>query len=445
MKYILIYECLQLNKDISYDYYNSMKKIYILRLIVFTFILLLLPHAYKSHAVDNPTVSISPSSPLLPNQAFTVNVANCSAGDRVWIGIYDSKESGAFTSKWVDRNAGGTASAGFGGLRDAQKYFIKIECNGVNPPFYENILEVALPAGQQPTINISPATTLFPKQDFIVNVLSCSVGESVWVGIFEDGANTSVTSKDVARGHDGSVSADFTTGSKINQSYTVRVNCGGLDTNFPGAFKVEQYSGTITLRHEQTQPNSARVIAEFCPPKSEAHFEYWINGAVLSQSFLDTSDSSGMADFRLNIPGNFLVKVHCGGKTSDEYTFIITEDGSQGAAFPTLPPPPEPPCGDLVNGKCLNIDTPIGNISTDGIGIIYNLFTIILSLSGGILVLIIMYAGYLLMMSRGNPEQIQKAREILIAAIVGFLFIIFSYVIFGTLTDDILNLPGFLR
>lgn len=350
MKYILIYECLQLNKDISYDYYNSVKKNLIIKILIF----------------------------VLPMLFAITFISSKSYADHT-----------------------------------------------------------------NPQIQVSPSTTLSPFQDFSVNISNCPAGDEIWVGLFEDGAHTSVTRKTVTRQNDGTAVADFTTGSKIDQSYTVRVTCDGHDTNFPSAFRTEQFNGTITLRHEQTQPNSARVIAEGCPPNGETKFEYKLYPAVVFRVFDDTSDASGVSSFSLNAAGDYVVKISCGGITSSEYAFTITEDGSQGAVFPTLPPPPEPPCGQMVNGKCLNIDTPIGNISTDGIGIIYNLFTIILSLSGGILVLIIIYAGYLLMMSRGNPEQIQKAREILVAAIVGFLFIIFSYVIFGTLTDDILNLPGF--
>jgi hypothetical protein len=47
------------------------------------------------------------------------------------------------------------------------------------------------------------------------------------------------------------------------------------------------------------------------------------------------------------------------------------------------------------------------------------------------------------MISQGNPEKIQAAREQLTAAIVGLLFIIFSLVIIQVLGYDILHIPGF--
>jgi hypothetical protein len=47
------------------------------------------------------------------------------------------------------------------------------------------------------------------------------------------------------------------------------------------------------------------------------------------------------------------------------------------------------------------------------------------------------------MVSRGNPEQVQQAREQFTAAIVGLMFIIFSLVILQSIGFDILQLPGF--
>jgi hypothetical protein len=66
-----------------------------------------------------------------------------------------------------------------------------------------------------------------------------------------------------------------------------------------------------------------------------------------------------------------------------------------------------------------------------------------LSLSGGIVVLLIIASGYRLMTSQGDPEKVKGAREQLTAAIVGLLFIIFSLVILQAITVDIFHIPGF--
>lgn len=87
--------------------------------------------------------------------------------------------------------------------------------------------------------------------------------------------------------------------------------------------------------------------------------------------------------------------------------------------------------------------TAIGDISTDPKEFVQSIFGIILSLSGGIALIIIIISGYTLMTSQGNPEKIQGAKETLTSAIVGLLFIIFSLVILQVVGYDILRIPGF--
>jgi hypothetical protein len=68
---------------------------------------------------------------------------------------------------------------------------------------------------------------------------------------------------------------------------------------------------------------------------------------------------------------------------------------------------------------------------------------LILSVIGGIAVILIILSGYRLMISQGNPENIKNAKEQLTAAIIGLLFIIFSLVILQVIGVNILGLPGF--
>jgi hypothetical protein len=112
---------------------------------------------------------------------------------------------------------------------------------------------------------------------------------------------------------------------------------------------------------------------------------------------------------------------------------------------PTIPDVPPPPCATKqgADGVCNSFLTAFGAIDTNVQGFILRIFAILLSVSGGIAVLLIMRAGYLLMTSSGNPERVKEGREQLIAAIVGLLFIIFSFVILQVIGIDILKVPGF--
>lgn len=86
--------------------------------------------------------------------------------------------------------------------------------------------------------------------------------------------------------------------------------------------------------------------------------------------------------------------------------------------------------------------TALGDISTDPAGFVSRLFAILLSLAGGIAIILIILSGYRLMSSGGNPEKVTAARDQLTSAIVGLLFVIFSLSILQIIGVDILRIPG---
>ena len=95
--------------------------------------------------------------------------------------------------------------------------------------------------------------------------------------------------------------------------------------------------------------------------------------------------------------------------------------------------------------KCIGINTAIGEISTEPQGFVKRIFSLVLGVAGGIALILIIISGYRFMASQGNPEAITNARQQLIAAIVGLLFIIFSFVILQIIGVDILRIPGFAK
>lgn len=107
--------------------------------------------------------------------------------------------------------------------------------------------------------------------------------------------------------------------------------------------------------------------------------------------------------------------------------------------------PNDPRIDSTEKKKCASVDTAIGPINTNPSDFVRKLLAIILSLSGGIALLLIIFSGYKLMTSQGNPEKLQGARETLTSAIVGLLLIIFSLVIIELIGVDILHIPGFSR
>lgn len=84
---------------------------------------------------------------------------------------------------------------------------------------------------------------------------------------------------------------------------------------------------------------------------------------------------------------------------------------------------------------CIPIDDPnalIGFFLKWGIGI-----------GGGIAFLLILVAGFQIMTSRGDPNQLKAGQELLTSAIAGLLLLIFSVIILKIIGVDILQLKGF--
>lgn len=102
-----------------------------------------------------------------------------------------------------------------------------------------------------------------------------------------------------------------------------------------------------------------------------------------------------------------------------------------------------PPCAEYKDGKCLAIDTAIGRINTNPAEFVKFIFSRVLGIAGGIALILLMISGYKMMASQGNPEQITAARDQLLSAIIGLLFIILSFVILQAIGVDILRIPGF--
>lgn len=116
-------------------------------------------------------------------------------------------------------------------------------------------------------------------------------------------------------------------------------------------------------------------------------------------------------------------------------------------------PPAKSPCkeGLTVDGvltttpaliaQCTKVGTAVGDIQTNPFDFLKRLMGIILSLSGGIALILIIFSGYQILMSEGNPEKLQGAKDTITSAIIGLVFMIFSMVILQLIGVDILHIP----
>jgi len=114
---------------------------------------------------------------------------------------------------------------------------------------------------------------------------------------------------------------------------------------------------------------------------------------------------------------------------------------------------PAPPSSTSINctptGGTTNsgINTAIGCVPvlSDSTGTAFMGFVLkwALGIGGGIAFLLILYGGFMVMTSAGNPERLKAGQELLTSAISGLLLLIFSIVVLKFIGIDILQLGLF--
>lgn len=103
-------------------------------------------------------------------------------------------------------------------------------------------------------------------------------------------------------------------------------------------------------------------------------------------------------------------------------------------------------CIDCLEGDEEGVDgvwTAVGCISREPVNIVQILMRIGIMTGGGIGLLMLLAASFILTISQGDPKRTSEARDMIIAAIVGLLFIIFSVVLLEFVGYSVLRIPGF--
>lgn len=71
------------------------------------------------------------------------------------------------------------------------------------------------------------------------------------------------------------------------------------------------------------------------------------------------------------------------------------------------------------------------------------LLNVLLSLAGGIAFLYLLYGAFLIVTSRGDPEQLSQGRRTIMGSIIGVVFAMSAVFLINLIANGILKIPGF--
>lgn len=205
----------------------------------------------------------------------------------------------------------------------------------------------------------------------------------------------------------------------------------GINSNFCA----QNYVCCININAKPSITNTTSTTGSTQPTQPISNCPGWNNNRQVCQSI--AKNNGNCPDNTTYVPSG---DSYCNDKGGGG-SFLCCVPG----ITPTPTPLPPNPCPDAPTpGVCQSINTALGVIDVNTPGaFVKTAFAVLLSLSGGIAMLLIIISGYRIMTAQGDPEKVKAAREMLTSAIIGLLFMIFSVSILQILGVDILHLPGF--
>ncbi len=90
-----------------------------------------------------------------------------------------------------------------------------------------------------------------------------------------------------------------------------------------------------------------------------------------------------------------------------------------------------------------SIRTDFGCLPNHPVGFVAEFYGWGLGLIGLVGLLFLIIGGYYILMSRGNPETLQKGKSYIVYAIIGIFLAIFGFVFISVIAGNILKIPGF--
>lgn len=143
-------------------------------------------------------------------------------------------------------------------------------------------------------------------------------------------------------------------------------------------------------------------------------------------------------------PGDSIGQLDCpsGSGPFGNYDCCVSTPVGGGAPGGSFIPPTCgfcPPGDEAFCAKYPGIQTALGCIPTHPVAFVSVFMNILLFMGGGIAFLLMIVGAGFILTSRGQPEQIQRGKQVFVGALVGLLMIIFSTFLLELIGVDILG------
>lgn len=89
------------------------------------------------------------------------------------------------------------------------------------------------------------------------------------------------------------------------------------------------------------------------------------------------------------------------------------------------------------------IPTDLGCVPSDVPSFVAKYYQYGLGIIGGVTVLFIILGSYIILTSRGNPQQLNNGKAYIAYALTGLILAIFGYLFVEVIARDLLRIPGF--
>lgn len=229
-----------------------------------------------------------------------------------------------------------------------------------------------------------------------------------------------------------------------SDSYQVSEDAQGscsIQINPPGPSVKDSITATVVNNSEYT------LHAMYNPPAGTARHS--LSGDISpggTRTYSLENNGVGAYTFWME---NYPQGLTLGGKDICGTTFYVTTEGgpqtgpqSLGKVCDFVPADKRSECQ-----RCFVSEggawTAVGCISTKPEEFVKDFLRLGIGIAGGIAFLLILFGGFQILTSAGNPERLAGGKELVGAAISGLLLIIFSLFLLKVIGVDILGIPGF--